>query len=56
MSIRTILCFRFKLQSDGNIHSINFLVLFGFNYDSGNSVVYTNKNAKQKMNMRNKKR
>jgi len=47
MNIRTILCFRFKRQSDGNIHGINFLVLFGFDCDCGDSVVYANKNATQ---------
>lgn len=42
MSTRTILCFRFKRQSDGNIHGINF---FGSIWvDSGGSVVCTKNN------------
>lgn len=52
MSIRTILCFRFKRQSDGNIHGINF---FGSIWvDSGGFVVFTNNNAKGVNAMRNK--
>lgn len=48
MSARTILCFRFKRQSDGNIHGINFFGSIWVDYDSGGSVVCTKNNAMQR--------
>lgn len=54
MSIRSILCFRFKRQSDGNIHGINFFGSIWVDCDFGGSVAFTNNNAKGVNAMRNK--